>query len=99
MNKFLTTLGLARRAGKLVLGVESLSAYGGKVSLLIFASDASPRVHRALSKRKEPVLTPNLTKEQLGRAVGCKQAAVIAVTDVGFADILRKKSEFQEENV
>ncbi len=96
---FLPTLGLARRAGKVLMGVESIEKYTKPVELLIFASDASPRVKRALSFRKEPSITPELTKEQLGRAVGCKSAAVIAVIDAGFAGVIRKKLELQEENV
>ena len=96
---FLSTLGLARRAGKLILGVESIEKYGKPAELLIYASDASPRVKRALSHREDPFVTPDLTKEELGTAVGCKQAAVIAVTDAGFAGVIRKKLELQEENV
>lgn len=98
MDKFLSTLGLARRAGKLLLGVESLLAYRKSVCLIVYASDASPRVKRSLAGRNDPSVTPDLTKEQLGRAVGCKEAAVVAVTDAGFAGILRKKLELQEEN-
>ncbi len=98
MNRFLTTLGLARRAGKLILGVENVSVYRKPVFLLIYASDASPRVKRVLVGRPEPSFTSHLTKEQLGRAVGCKQAAVIAVIDAGFAGILRKNLELQEEH-
>ncbi len=97
-NTFLSTLGLARRAGKLLLGVESVQSYRKPVALLIYASDASPRVKRALSDRRELSLFPEFTKEQLGRAVGCKEAAVIAVTDAGFAGTIRKKFELQEEN-
>ncbi|MBO5213221.1 MAG: hypothetical protein J6B86_00415 [Clostridia bacterium] len=97
-KNFLSTLGLARRAGKLLLGVESIQKYRKPVALLIYASDASPRVKRSLSGRTEPFLSPELTKEQLGRAVGCKEAAVIAVTDAGFAGMIRNKLELQEEN-
>ena len=95
---FLSTLGLARRAGKLLLGADSLRDYRKPVALLIYACDASPRVERVLADRKEPVIRPELTKEQLGSAVGCKEAAVIAVTDAGFAGIIRKKFELQEDN-
>jgi len=98
MNSFLSTLGLARRAGKLLLGVDSLTAYRKSVALIVYASDASPRVKRALADRTDLSVTPGLTKAQLGRAVGCKEAAVVAVTDAGFAGILRKKLELQEEN-
>lgn len=98
MNNFLSTLGLARRAGKLLLGVESVESFRKPIALLIYASDASPRVRRALAGRTDPSVCPNLTKEQLGAAVGCKNAAVLAVTDAGFAGILRKKLELQEEN-
>lgn len=95
---FLSTLGLARRAGKLLLGVDSVREYRKPAALLIYAADASPRVERALADRKDPVIRPELTKEELGSAVGCKEAAVIAVTDAGFAGIIRKKFESQEDN-
>ncbi len=97
-KSFFSTLGLARRAGKLILGVESIEKYGKPIELLIYASDASPRVKRTLSHRKDPSVTPDLTKEQLGTAVGCNNVAVVAITDAGFAGIIRKKLELQEEN-
>ena len=97
MNEFLSTLGLARRAGKLLLGVDAVAVARKPVQLLIFAKDGSPRVLRSLSSRKAPMLFPDLTKEQLGHAVGCREAAVVAVTDAGFAGILRNKLELQEE--
>ena len=93
----LSTLGLARRAGKAIMGLESVEKYRKPISLLIVASDASPRVMRSLTQRTDPILTPEFTKSQLGRAVGCKEAAVVGVLDAGFAGILRKKLELQEE--
>ncbi|MBO5248901.1 MAG: 50S ribosomal protein L7ae [Clostridia bacterium] len=98
-KNLLPTLGLARRAGKLLLGVASIQSYPRSVELLIIASDASPRVTRALAGRKESSVVSELTKVELGHAVGCKQTAVIAVTDAGFAGAIRKKMELQEENV
>ena len=98
MNSFLSTLGLARRAGKLLLGLESIESYRKPVAMILYAQDASPRVKRVLGERTDPCITLPLTKEQLGRAVGCSKAAVIAVIDAGFAGILRKKLELQEEN-
>lgn len=98
-KNFLSTLGLARRAGKLLLGVESIQSYPRSVALLIIASDASPRVTRALAGRTEMSVVSDLSKVELGHAVGCKQAAVVAVTDAGFAGTIRKKMELQEENV
>ena len=97
-DSFLPTVGLARRAGKLLLGLEEFLAYRRSVFLILVAADASPRVLRTLSSRNAPFIVLDLTKEQLGRAVGCGKAAVIAVTDVGFADVIGKKLELQEEN-
>lgn len=97
-NNLLPTLGLARRAGKLLLGVDSISAYRKPTCLLIYASDASPRVARALSERRDPCVTLNLTKQQIGKAVGCREVAVVAVTDAGFARLIGKKLEQLEEN-
>ena len=55
-NHFLSTLGLARRAGKLLLGVDSVREYRKSAALLIYASDASPRVERVLADRKDPAI-------------------------------------------
>ena len=98
MNSILSTLGLARRAGKVLLGADSVKSGRGPVPLLVFAADASPRVKRCLSDRTDPSVTLTFTKAELGCAVGCKEVAVLAITDAGFAGILRKKLELQEEN-
>lgn len=97
MNNALTTLGLARRAGKVLMGVDAVREYRRPVSLLIYAKDASERVKRALSGVQAPSLTPDITKEQLGSALGCKTVAVVAVLDAGFAGVLRNKLESQED--
>ena len=51
-DPFLTTLGLARRAGKLILGWDRIDEYSGHISFCVVANDASERT--VLNAKKEP---------------------------------------------
>ena len=93
----LTSLGLARRAGKVLLGMDEVSRAAAPLPLVLTACDASERVTRLLTNGGiVPVRLP-WKKTELGHAVGCGEVAVIAVTDPGFADMIRRKMELQEE--
>ncbi len=90
-------LGLARKAGKAELGEESVTAaaHGHKARLILVASDAAENTRRrALTLGQAgnaPVLSPPLTKGELGRAVGRASCALLALTDVGLASSAAKK--------
>lgn len=93
----LKTVGLARRAGRLVLGLENLEKTR-KTELILLAADASERTRRAVFRRNEPTVETDLTKAEIGHAVGCSEAAVVALTDAGFARSVRRELEQQEDN-
>ena len=84
-------LGLAKRAGKLEIGEESVAAaaHSGKVRLMISASDAAERSQRrALSLAEETGcihITVPFTKADLGSVLGRGSPGIIAVTDAGLA--------------
>ena len=89
-DPFLTTLGLARRAGKIIMGWDRIEEYSDHIVFNIVASDAAERVVRNAQKRAETVCV-EYSMDSLGSALGIKRAAVVAVTDDGFAELLKKK--------
>ena len=91
-------LGIARKAGKLEAGEESVtaSAKAHKARLLLLAADASDRTCRhgeSLVTDNCPLLPLPLTKTELGGAVGRSSCAILALTDVGLANAAVKKLE------
>ena len=97
MDRFLTLLGLALRAGKLAVGEEPvrLALQEGKARTVFLAQDASDHTRRKLEpKLGEVPLTPiPATKAELGRALGRESCAICAVTDKGFAQSLSQRLE------
>ena len=91
-DPFLTTLGLVRRAGKLILGWDRIDEYSGHISFCVVANDASERTVLNAKKRAETV-SVDYSMDILGASPGIKRAAVVAVTDDGFAELLKKKMQ------
>ncbi|MBR6792759.1 MAG: ribosomal L7Ae/L30e/S12e/Gadd45 family protein [Clostridia bacterium] len=97
MNKILSTLGLARRAGRLNYGFDMVMAGLSKTYLVLLAEDAAPRTCRnieaAAAERKIPVRKLPVTKDQLGVSIGTKPVGIIGVADRGFARSLAQSIE------
>ena len=89
-------LGLAQKAGKLSsgdLGVKDAIS-GGKVKLLIIASDASPNTAKELKFLAEKASVPVIfcmERNKLGLCIGKAPRAAVAVLDKGFAGLIMKK--------
>lgn len=103
-DKFLSLLGIARRAGKLSSGHDAVkeAVNGGKCRLLIFTCDSSERlrdefIHR-VSEKKASVLITDYTMNDIHSATGSK-AAVISVNDSGFAGRLTELSGEKHKEV
>lgn len=96
-HKFLTTLGLARRAGKLTYGNDMVLAALHVTALLLVAEDCAARTVRnaeyAAAEAKVQLLRVPLTKERLGAAIGTKPVGLVGVTDQGLAGNLTKNFE------
>ncbi len=87
---WLSMLGLARRAGAVVIGEEAAAeaALDHRARLILLAADtASGTAERALRLERErlPVLHTPADRKTLGGAVGYASVAVVAVCDLGFA--------------
>ncbi len=90
-------LGLAKKAGKLVLGEESTieAALAHQLRLVLLAADAAEggaqKVARCAGEGNAPWVRLSLDKVQLGGAVGRASCAALGITDVGFAAALAGK--------
>lgn len=92
-DKFLSLLGMARKANRVVLGLDkAVSAIRAETAqAAVYACDLSDKTKKELrfAATEHPVrlLDTTYTIAQLSAAVGCK-TGVITVTDAGFADRL-----------
>ena len=97
MNNMLSMLGLAKKAGRLEIGEEPVgaAARARDARLILLASDAADNTLRRARHFAEAgacLLTQiPATKDELGSAVGRTSCAMLAITDIGFADAVAKK--------
>ena len=109
MDKALRYLGLAERAGKVVVGAEDCAKElrRGKGGLVIAAADAAAntlvQARGVCAGRRIEWLSTMYTKEQLGRAVGRASPVALAyICDEGLAKAFAAaaaKDREQEERV
>lgn len=95
-NKVLGLLGITAKAGKIVAGADIVKdlAQRGKLRLVIVAEDASERTQRNMQmvceNNKVPIVT-YCKMEELSRAIGQKNRAVIGVKDKSLSAELLKQ--------
>lgn len=95
-DKFLSTEGLAKKAGYLVKGLKdtSVSVKKGKVNLVVCAADASDNTKKEAEfvcrKYNTELLFVSYKKEELGAAAGEGDIAIFSVTNKGLGDLLLK---------
>jgi len=91
----LSLLGLARRAGGVVVGTDAVrrSIRSGEASLVILAEDASPvqtqKVLRLLQHQEIPHVVV-ADRNRLGAALGAGPVSAVAVTISSLAEQLRR---------
>lgn len=101
-NKFLSNLGLARRAGQLLRGRDEVFAAlrEGKAFGLYAASDISPRTVRLIEDQGKSLgITPTpvgYTMSELGDAAGQKPFGIFSVSDKNFRKMLDAALENKE---
>lgn len=93
-NKALSRLGLARRAGKLVSGEELVlkAIRSGEANLVLLAEDASAGTRKKISDKCASYgveLLVGYSRIELGGAAGQPERVLFAVTDRGFAKMIR----------
>lgn len=105
MNKTLSLLGLARRAGRLEAGFDACqkAARQGRAALLAAAGDISDKTYKNLRYEAQRAGIPAVRLEaasiqELGHACGVR-AGVVAVCDKGFAGAVMKELERPGESL
>lgn len=91
-------IGLARKAGKLVIGEQAVlkALQLSQVRLLLLAVDSSNRKRRIFAAHAEAHSIPLIewaTKTQLGSQLGKQQVAVAAIIDPSLAQAVWRKWE------
>jgi len=91
-DKLLSTMGLAKKAGLLVYGFETVknAVRERKARLVLIASDVSPKTRENVEFMcggKIPHIALSRTMEQLSMAVG-KPTGVVALIDEGFVKLI-----------
>ena len=94
-DKVLSRLGLAARSRNVVSGgfATEAAVKGGTAALVIIAEDASGNTRKKYSNMCGFYEVPcafHGTKAVLGHSMGKEERSVLAVTDEGFADSIRK---------
>ncbi len=97
MDKVLNLIGLAQKAGRLAVGEEptGAAARARDARLILVAADAAEnsvrRVRHFADAGQCLWCRIGADKAALGRAVGRSSCAMLAVTDIGFAEAIAKK--------
>ena len=94
-DRVLSMLGLAARSRNVVSGgfATEQAVKSGKASLVIIAEDASGNTRKKYSNMCDFYEVPcaiHGTKAVLGHSMGKDERSVLAVTNEGFADSIRK---------
>ncbi len=97
-------IGLARRAGKVVLGSDGIEASvrSGKAYFVVLASDAAENTAKRLTDKCKSYDVPFAvvgTKQSLGKISGREEAAAVAVTDRNFATGMMRVCEENNRGV
>ena len=99
MDKSLSYVALARKAGRIELGEEPVgkAAQAGKASLILVAEDASDHTWRRAKsfvvETDQQCIRVAYTKDQLGQAIGREALALAAFTDPAMALAFAKSLE------
>ena len=97
MDNILHMVGLAKRAGRLEVGEEPVGAVcrARDCRLILVARDAADNTFRRVRHFADAGqclwISVPYTKDELGSAVGRTSCAMLAVTDIGFAEAIAKK--------
>ena len=103
-DKVMSTLGLAKKAGKVMSGTNLVSTFirsDNKPSLVVLANDASDNTKKLIqsASKHHKVLCRaiNYSMDQLSDAIGASYyISCIAILDKGFADLIVSRLDESE---
>lgn len=96
MNRILSLLGLARRAGKTVLGFDATCAAveKGRIQLVILAGDTAGHTRKKMERicrRYDVPFYYLANREELGRAIGKKAQVVLGLPAHGLTGLIMEE--------
>ncbi len=96
MENFLSSIGIAMRARKVVTGEDATveAIRKGKAHLVILANDAGKNTTKRITDKclhYNVLVIEDYTISEISKAIGKSNRVVIAITDKGFAQSLIKK--------
>ncbi len=96
MENFLSTIGIAVRAGKVVSGEDIVveTVRKAKAHLVVLAKDAGKNTTKKINDKcsfYNVLVIDDYTINEISKAIGKSNRVVIAITDKGFAQSLIKK--------
>jgi ribosomal protein L7Ae-like RNA K-turn-binding protein len=99
-NRWMSLLGLANRARKVISGEELVikEVRNGKAKIVILSQDASDNTRKKISDKCRYYNVPLVSVDDrysLGQAIGKEARVVVALADNGFA---KKLSELLDES-
>lgn len=103
MHKVLMLLGLAKRAGKVVVGTDAVISklQANKLNLIFVASDASNATIDKIEKKAfyyNVTIIKSFTSEELSRCIGSNNNKVIGLYDQGFKKAMMKELDVKVES-
>ncbi len=102
-DAFLSSIGIARRAGKLIFGFETVKTamQRGGVYTVFTATDLSEKTAKELSficsNMETELIKTAYDMKTLGGSIG-KMTGIVAITDEGFSSMLKQKLGIREDN-
>ena len=95
-NNILGLIGLAMKAGEVAFGADSVeeSIEKRKVKLIIVSEDSSERTKNKFTKLCEKYNLPIIVDgniDELSKAIGKNNKAIIGIKDINFANSIQKK--------
>jgi ribosomal protein L7Ae-like RNA K-turn-binding protein len=96
MNNVLNTLGLCKRANKLISGEEIVlnRVKLNKVYIVFLASDAGKNTTKRMTDKTTYYkirLVNQFSTDELNKAIGTENRKVLAITDRNFTNLIIKK--------
>ena len=92
IQKLLSLIGLARKAGKLTVGTEAVCDSGGKVKLGIASAEASDNTKKRISNCAEYYGVcaeyVAVSLDMLGKAIGKTATACVSIDDENFVKLI-----------
>lgn len=90
------------RAGKVITGEDAVidAVRKGEAKMVIVAEDSSPNTLKKVNDKCSTYQVPIHqygSREQLGASIGKETRVVLAITDAGFAKMLKKSLENRTE--